>query len=157
MKKFILLFLFISLSSLFAAGQLDTFLNDQIKVESKFLDLNLTLDQKVKIKNKQTKDYQGFFLIYAASKKGNLQSTDPYVPEVRKLKLSLRNNKHRGKTEAAMKDEIFLQSFVLRSALRDTLVKTLQHTNSESKEFFRDKVGEILLNHFSKYNCHYSL
>ena len=151
MKKLILFFFIFSLSSLFATDQLDTFINDQIKVESKFLDLNLTLDQKVKIKKKQSGDYQNFFLLYAADKEKNIQSTNPYTQEVRKLKMSLRNNKHRGNTEATMKDEISLQSFIIRNAIRDILVKTLQNTNSDSKEFFKDKVGEILVKHFSKY------
>ena len=151
MKKIIFLtFLFFTLF-LSANDSLNDFINEQIKIEAKLLDQNLSLDQKVKIKKGQGTEYQEFFLQYATNKKNNLKKHVTYRDEVERLKLRINGNKYRGNTNAVLRDEVLLKSYALRKGITDAFYKVLQQTGSESRAFFKDKVNEIIVQYFSKY------
>ncbi|MEN8727061.1 MAG: hypothetical protein ABF276_03770 [Sulfurovum sp.] len=68
MKKFLFLLLFFSLSFLYSNDVLDDFISEQVNVESQLLDQNISLKEKIKIKEEQTIRYQDFLLEYAAIK-----------------------------------------------------------------------------------------
>ena len=151
MKKIIFLILLFSTSFLLANDPLDDFINEQIKIEAKLLDQNLSLEKKINIKKEQANEYQNFFLLYVSNKEENLQTNDPYRYQVNKLKLRLNSNKYKGKTNAVKRDEVLLQGYTVRKGIRNAFHEVLKQTDSESKAFFKDKVDEILLRYFSKY------
>ncbi len=151
MKKIIFFFLLFSTPFLFANDVLDDFINEQIKIEAKLLDQNLSLEKKIDIKKEQGRQYQEFLLLYAADKEEHLQKKNPYRYKVSKLKLRLNNNKYLGNTNAVMRDEVLLQGYTVRTGIRNAFHDVLQQTDSESKAFFKDKVNETLVKYFSKY------
>ena len=151
MKKILFLILFFASSLLLANDAFDDFIDTQIKIEAKLLDQNLSLDKKVKIKKEQGNAYQKFFLLYATDKDNNLKVHSPHRDEINRLNLSLNSNKYRGYTNAVMRDEVLLKNFQLRKGIRAALNEVLQHTNSESRTFFKDKVNEIIVKYLSKY------
>ena len=153
MKKTLLttLLLFFSIT-LHASDMLDTFIDTQIKTEAQFLDQNITLKKKVTLKKEQAKHYRDFFLHYAGEKDENLKKINPYKDEINKLTFRLHNNQYLGNNNAVFRDEVLLKEYDVRNALRETLQSVLlSSSNSESKAFFKDKLGEILVKHFSKY------
>jgi len=145
-----LLILFSAL--LFAETTFDSFLNHQIKMEAQLLDQNLSKEERQKIQKKQGHEYQAFFLQYATNKKKNLQAENPYRWEISKLKLRLNSNKQRGNKTAVLRDQALLHIYMIKNMLRDTLNEVLQATDNKSKAFYEDKINEILLKQFSKYN-----
>ena len=151
MKKIIFLILLFSTSFLLANDPLDDFINEQIKIEAKLLDQNLSLEKKMDIKKEQESVYQKFFLLYVTNKEENLQTNDPYRYQVNKLKLRLNNNKYKGNTNAVKRDEVLLQGYTIRRGIRKAFHEVLKQTDSESKAFFKDKVNETLVKYFSKY------
>ena len=151
MKKIIFFILLFSTSFLLANNTLDDFINEQIKVEAKLLDQNLSLEKKIDIKKEQASEYQVFLLQYAANKEEHLQEGNPYRHKVSRLKLRLNNNKYLGNTNAVLRDEVLLQGYTIRTGIRNAFHEVLQQTDSESKAFFKDKVNETLLKYFSKY------
>jgi len=151
LKKIIFFILLFSTSFLLASDTLDDFIEEQIKIEAKLLDQNLSLEKKMDIKKAQGKQYQEFLLLYAADKEENLQKNYPYRYKVSKLKLRLNNNKYLGNTNAVLRDEVLLQGYTVRTGIRNAFHDVLQQTNSESKAFFKDKVNETLIKYFSEY------
>ncbi len=152
MKKILFLILFSS-SLLLANNAFDNFIDTQIKIEAKLLDQNLSLDEKVKIKKDQGNNYQQFFLDYATDKDTNLKVQNPNRDEINRLKLRLNSNKYRGNTHAVMRDEVLLKSYALREGIRAAFHEILQHTSSESRTFYNDKVNDIIVKYFSKYEA----
>ena len=107
--------------------------------------------RRIKIKKEQTRDYQEFFLEFAVDKEAFLSKPSPYRQDIYKLKLRYNSNHHKGNKKAALRDELLLQQYTIRDSIRNTLQEVLRHTDSESKSFFKDKVGELIVSHFSKY------
>jgi len=151
LKKIIFLILLFSTSFLLANNPLDDFINEQIKIEAKLLDHNLSLEKKIDITKEQANEYQKFFLFYVSNKEKNLQTNDPYRYQVNKLKLRLHNNKYKGNTNAVKRDEVLLQGYTVRTGIRNAFHEVLKQTDSESKDFFKDKVNETLVKYFSEY------
>ncbi len=154
LKKILFLLLLFSTSLIFANDTndtLDNFLNEQIKIEGQLLDLNLSLEKKIDIKKAQANSYQEFLMEYATNKEEHLNKTNPYRHEISKLKLRLNSNKHRGNTNAVMRDEVLLRGYIIRKGIREAFHEVLQQTESESKSFFKDKINETLVKYFSKY------
>jgi MscS family membrane protein len=150
-KKIIFLIFLFSTSFLLANDPLDDFINEQIKIEAKLLDHNLSLEKKIDIKKKQESEYRNFFLLYVSNKEENLQKNNPYRYKVNKLKLRLNNNRYLGNTNAVNRDEVLLQGYTVRTGIRNAFHEVLRQTDSESKAFFKDKVNETLVKYFSKY------
>ena len=151
MKKiFILLYLFLQ-TSLFSYDVLDNFIDKQMKIEIAFLDENLSLDEKLKIQEQQEKRYKDFFFTYATKKSIHLQEADSHYNSVKRLKLRLKNNKHKGHKTAVMRDEVLLKGYAIRVDIRKLLHEILLKTENSSKEFFENEVNTIIVNHFSQY------
>ena len=152
MKK--LLFLSLLFFSLFLFGNdtLDDFITQQITIEKQLVDDNTSIEEKIKIKKAQTRDYQEFFLGYAANKDAFLAKKSPYNQNIYRLNLRYNSNKHQGNKKAALRDELLLHQYTIRDSIRDTLKEVLRHTSSESKSFFKDKIGELLVAHFANYS-----
>lgn len=154
MKKLLFILLIFTGTFLFAAEKtdtLDTFINQQIKVEKQLTDDNITIDKKIKIKKEQVQDYQEFFLNYAVSRDKYLALKNPYKDDIYRLKLQLKSHKHRGRKTAILKDELLLAQYDLKNSIHNTLQEALRYTHSKSKEFYKDKIGEVLVKHFSNY------
>ncbi|MEA2047652.1 MAG: mechanosensitive ion channel family protein, partial [Campylobacterota bacterium] len=155
MLKKILFFLLLLFSSLLVANDnndsLEAFINEQIIIERQLLDYNLSLEKKIKIKKNQEKRYQDFLLEYTSNQKDNLYKSNPYKDEINKLTIRLNSNKHRGNTNAVMRDEVLLQGYNLRKGIRTAFHEVLQQAESGSKALFKDKINETLVKYFSKY------
>lgn len=151
LKKLLFWIFLFSPLFLFATDSFDNFIDEQIKVETKLLDQNLSLETKVKLKKSQESAYKKFFLAYITNKDEHTQTNNPYRDEVTKLTLRLNGNKYRGNTYAVKRDEVLLQSYTLRNGLRKAFHEVLMQTKSESKSFFKDKINETLVKYFSKY------
>ena len=134
-----MLLFFLFTSFLFSNDILNEFLDEQIKVESKLLDQNLSLDEKIEIKEAQETRYQEFLLKYAANKEEYLQKSNPYKRELNKLQLRLNSNKHRGYTNAVLRDELLIKEYKFRESIREAFHEIMLLTKSESKSFFKDK------------------
>ena len=152
MKKLLLISLLFCSVFLFGNDTLDNFIDQQIKVEKQLVDENISIEQRIKIKKTQTRDYQEFFLAYAADAQIFLSKKTPYNQETYKLKLRYNSNRHQGNKKAALRDKLLLHQYIIRASIRDTLQEVLRLTNSESKSFFKDKIGELLVAHFSNYS-----
>ncbi len=142
---------FFASSFLFSNDVLDDFITEQVEVERKLLDQNLTLEEKIKVKEEQDARYQEFLLQYATNKEEHLHSGDPYKLEVNKLQLRLNSNKHRGYKNAVMRDELLIRGYKLRKGIRSAFHEVMLLTESESNSFFKDKINETLVKYFSKY------
>ncbi len=151
LKKILFLFFILFSQILLSDTLFDDFIDEQIKVEAKFLDQNLTLDEKVEIKEAQELAYRKFFLLYASDKEKHLQEQNPHRGKIARLKLHLNHNKYRNNVNAVKRDRVLLKSFAVRNMLREILQDTLIATQSKSKDFFKDEVNEILLKYLSKY------
>ena len=151
LKKIILLLLF-TFSVLQAANDsFDTFIDEQIAVEKKLLDQNITQEKIKKILKQQDSDYQQFFFDFATDKKNYETYKNPYRNIISQLKLHMNYNKNRGYTLASMRDKIQLQQYLLRSGIRNFLHKMLKETRNHSKEYFEDKVNDMISEAFAKY------
>ena len=151
MKKLIVIFLLLSSTFLFADDLLDTFIDQQIKVEKQLDDDNISVEKKLDLKKMQIRDYQEFFLEYAATKAAFLANSSPYKEEMYKLKLRYNSNRRQGNKLATLRDELLLQQYKIRDSIRQSLKEVLRLTESESKSFFKDKIGELIVKHFSNY------
>jgi len=151
LKKFTFLSIFFFTAYIFGNDIFDDFIDGQIKVETQFLDQNLSVEKKMEIKQEQEKDYQKFFIQYASKRGEYLQQPDPYRYTISKLKLRMKSNRYRGNSNAALRDELHLQGYKLRREIRRTLHDVLRYADSNSKEFFLDKISEILLKHFASF------
>ncbi len=154
MKKIILflcLFFSISLLANDTNSTFDVFIDQQIEVEAKFYDQNLSLDDKVDIKKKQENDYRNFFLQYATDKKKNLAQKHPYRDEISRIQIRMNNNKYQGNNNAVKRDEILLTNYSTRNGIRETLNDVIRQTGNNSIKFFKDKVNEIIEKSFSIY------
>jgi len=151
LKKTLLLVLLFSTQFLLSNDALSVFIDKQVKVEAKFFDQNLTLDEKVKIKKEQQVQYGKFLLLYIANKKQHLEESDPYLEQISRLELRLNDNKYRGNTNAVKRDEVLLKGYSVRNIIRNTLHDTLVATSVKSKDFFKEKINETLMKNYSKY------
>jgi len=154
LKKLLFILLIFTGNFLFAtdtADTLDTFINQQIKVENQLTDGNITLDEKIKLKKVQARDYQEFFLNYALYRDDFLALKNPYKEDIYRLKLQLKSHKHQRKKTLVLKDELLLAQYDIKNSIHNTLNEVLRHTHSKSKEFYKEKIGDELVKHFSKY------
>jgi len=151
LKKIIFLLFFLFTSFLSSNDRLDDFINEQIKIESQLLDENLSLDKKIKIKKEQGHIYHDFFIQYASNKEEHLTKDNPYKLEINKLTLRLNSNKHRGSTNAVIRDELLIKQYNLRKDIRESFHEILRLTESESRSLFKDKINETLVKYFAKY------
>ena len=151
MKKLLFLLLLFVSTVLFAENRLDTFIDQQLKIEQQLIDDNVTMEEKVKLKKKQSREFQEFLLQYASESETYLKEPDPYKKRLYKLKLRYNSNKYHGYTLATLRDEILIHNYKIRSSIRDTLHQVIRLTESKSKAFYEEKVNELILQKFSNY------
>ncbi|RLA71398.1 MAG: hypothetical protein DRG09_00295 [Epsilonproteobacteria bacterium] len=151
LKRTLFLLLLCCTYTLSANDFLDTFIDEQIKIEAKFLDQNLSLDKKVAIKKEQESQYRKFFLQYAADKEKFLEESNPYRNQVSRLKLSINSNRHRSNSNAVDRDKVLLKGYNTRNMIRKILHDSIVATHSNSKTFYNEKVNEIIVKYLAKY------
>ena len=151
MKKIILLFI-LSFSALWAAEDfVDSFIDKQIEVEKELLDQNISKEARRDIIKKQDNDYKNFFFLYAADKKNYSYFYNPYTAKMSKLKIRLSYNRNRGYTYAVLRDEVMMQEYYLHGGLRTLLHKVVLQIDGHSKEYFREKVDDMIAKAFASY------
>ena len=151
MKNIIFLILLFSTSFLLANDLLDDFINEQIKIEAKLLDNNTSINKKMEIKQSQNKDYRDFFLQYSADWHKQILEKDSYKNTIYKLQLRKKTNERKGNKNAALRDELLLKNYQIKQNIRNGLNTILQLSDNNSKDFFKDKINELLTKYFSKY------
>jgi len=150
MYKIIISLILISLS-LFGKDHLDDFIDKQILIEAKFVDHNISMDKKLSLQKKQKRDYRDFLVDYTINRSDYVENRDPYRYSINKIKMSLKSNKYRGNRNAIYRDEALLRGYQIRNSIRKMLHEVILLSNSESKEFFKDKIDETILKYFSQY------
>jgi len=65
LKKLLFLLFLFTTTLLFAENKLDTFIDQQLKIEKQLLDENIPIEEKLKLKKEQSKEFQEFLLQYA--------------------------------------------------------------------------------------------
>ena len=151
MKKILFLLLFFTGTLLYAEDLLDHFIDQQLKVEQQLIDDNISIDKKIKIKKAQSRDFQEFLLQYATESETYLKEPNPYKKTLYKLKLRYNSNKYHGYTIATLRDELLIHTYEIRNGIRTTLNEVIRLTNSKSREFYEEKVNELILKKFSHY------
>ena len=151
MKNIIFLILLFSTSFLLANDLLDDFINEQIKIEAKLLDNNTSINKKMEIKQSQNKDYRDFFLQYSADWHKQILEKDSYKNTIYKLQLRKKTNERKGNKNAALRDELLLKNYQIKQNIRNGLNTILQLSDNNSKDFFKDKINELLTKYFSTY------
>ena len=151
MKK--LLFILLIFSSIFvlANNELDTFIEQQIKIEKQLLDSNISVDKRMNIKESQNRHYREFFFQYAVDRDKHLSEKDPYKHTIYKLQLRKKTNEHRGNKNATLRDELLLKNHTFKSNIRNGLNNLLSITEKNSQEFFKESINEILTKYFENY------
>jgi MscS family membrane protein len=151
LKKLLFLILFFTATLLLANEQFDTFIEQQMKVEKQLMDNNISSKERKSLRKAQVKDYQEFFLQYAADKNEVLSKLNPYKQKIDIFKLRYRNNKHRNYKIATLRDELLIKSLTIKSSMLSTLNDALMYADSESKKFYKDKIFDSIMKHFSTY------
>ena len=151
MKKILLIILLSFFSSLFAEDVFGEFIDAQMKVEAQLLDANLSLDKKAELRELQEIEYKDFFFRYASEKEKHLQELNPDRVQISHLELRLKGNRYRGYTNAALRDEILLKIFSLRTGMRNAVHEVLALSSGDSKNFFNEKVNDIIVKYFENY------
>jgi len=151
MKK-IIIFLILFFNALIAEDILESFINQQVEIETKILNSYLSKKDKEELKKSNKSEYQEFFLTYASNKAKHLQDKDPYKYIINKLKLKLNNNSYRRDKNSILHDELLLKEYLIKKSIRATLKDVLLFTDNRSKAFFEDKVYETIVKHFSKFS-----
>jgi len=150
LKKLIFLLLIFS-TYLLANVDFDTFITQQVKVEKQLMENNITAKEKEDIRKTQVREYQEFFLHYASDKKNVLSKNNPYKRKIERLKLRYKNNKHKHYKIATMRDELLIKSLTIKNSMLETINDSLRFTESKSKNFYKDKISDFLIKHFSNY------
>ena len=150
-KKIFFLF-FLSFSFLFASDDLfDHFLDQQMSVEAKLLDQNLSKEEREKIRKQQDHDYQIFFFDFATDPKNYTDRNNTYSKEISKLRIHYNYNRNRGYKLAAMRDELRLYEYHIKSKIKNFLQNVLLQTENRSEKYFEDKLNDMIAASFSTY------
>ena len=150
--KAIVVLLIISISFLLGSDDLlDNFINQQIGIEAKLQDQNLSQKEIKKIRDTQKDAYKEFFLDFATDKTNYTEHNNTYSKEISKLKIRRNFNLRKGYKLASMRDEVKIQEYLIRQGIRNFLQKVLLQTRNKSKKFFEDKINDMIATSFSDY------
>jgi len=146
MHKFLLL-LMISFTYLISADVLENFIDKQMSIEKGLLNEALSPKDTKDVREIQRLDYQEFFLKYASEKKKYLSKKNQYKFIINRLKLNVENKKF---IKSIAYNKLILQQYIIKDSIQNTLNDVLIETDNRSKEFFEDKIYEIIVKSFSK-------
>jgi len=150
LKNIIWIVLFV-ISFVSAEDKLEEFFNHQIEIETQLFDNNISSDIIKKIRKEQKKNYKKFFFNFASHYDEYINTTDPYLKEINKLKFRIRHNKYKNNTDAVKRDELSLRVYELKLALREILNSLVKDVKRRSKTYFQYKVSDKLAEFFDKY------
>ncbi len=150
MRK-IVLFIILSITLLIADESIDSFIDKQIEVEIKLLDGHLQEDEKKSLKKAQKSDYREFFLSFASKKQEFLNTKSPYRYKINNIKIRLKNSIYQKDKYYSLYNKINLKEYLILDSIDSTLKDVLRETSSRSKEFFEDKINEIIVKYFLKF------
>ena len=149
-KKIALLLLLVFAYTLSANDILEHFIDEQIKVEAKLNDSNLSTEKKEIITKKQSLDYQRFFLGYISEKEANIRHPDPNRIKIAKIQFRIKANQERGNKYAVLRDEVEMENFHSRQSIRNMLQEVLSEADTKSYDAFNEKTTDILIKYLSK-------
>jgi len=125
------------------------FFSDQMQVEEKIKDHNLTASEIETIMVTQYDQYRLFLLELIANKTEFVAMSNPDSVAMAKLKRRMQINEHRGNEYAYLRDEIKLNSYGIYKSIRSTLKQVMKATESDSKEQFEEKINTIVSERYS--------
>ena len=140
----------LSWSFLISGDILENFINKQVKVEKKFLNDALSKKDKKVARKAQRIAYQEFFLKYASDKMQHLSEKNQYRFIINRLKIKIENRKAKKYIKYAQYNRVILQQYLIKESIQNALKDVLRETDNRSKEFFEDKVYEIIVKYFSE-------
>ncbi len=132
-----------------AEDLLDRFIDEQILIENKLGDSNISSAYKINLQKNQEEDFRLFLTNYAANKQTHLAQPDPYIPEMKRVKSSIRINNLKGNALAILRDEVKLSNLEQREQMRNALHETLKETGADSRELFLHQLSAILLKYLT--------
>jgi len=140
----LLLFLTFLQTSLSADDIFGDFINEQIKIETQFLDKNLSSSDVEELIEKQNRDYRTFFLGLISSNIDVFQNTKKYKNEISILERRMKINKQRGNTKAYLRDEIKRNTYTLLSNIQNTFLSVRKATTSDTEKEFNALIDDIV-------------
>ncbi len=149
MKIFIIvLWIFFALNAS-AKDRVYDFFFDQMKVEQRIIDQNLSTTEIETILETQYTQYRHFLLELVANKTKFVEMSDPDSTEISKLKRRMQINQQRGNEYAYLRDEIKLNSYEIYRSIRHTLKEVMFATELNSKKLFDEKINEIVTQRYT--------
>jgi len=138
---FLLTFLQTSLSADDIFGD---FINKQIKIETQFLDKNLSSSDVENLIEKQNRDYRTFFLELISNNVDVFKNTKNYKNEISNLERRMKINRQRGNTKAYLRDEIKRNTYSLLGNIKNTFLSVQKATKSDTEKEFNTLIDNIV-------------
>jgi len=149
MKSFLIILLMIVTLNAVEKDTIYNFFSDQMQVEKKIKDHNLTSSEIETIMVSQDEQYRLFLLELIANKTEFVEMNNPDSAAIAKLKRRMQINQHRGNEYAYLRDEIKLNSYGIYKSIRSTLKQVMIATESESKKQFEEKITAIVTERYT--------
>lgn len=142
-----LLFLLLFTAALFANDFVEEFLANEIRLEKKIHDENLSSDDLEEILAEQDNYFKNFAARYISeADKQSLAEQNPYRSELFRLKRRLQVNTQLNNANAVARDEIKIATLGLKQNIRTTMVQIVSATGLKTYKAFEERVQEIIVN-----------
>jgi MscS family membrane protein len=147
-KIFILLILFVGFVY---ADKVEDFINQQITIETKLLDSNISQDTYQQLRKQQQKDYKKFFLSFATNKNEYLSSLNPYKQQISQLKIQIQSNKYKKNYTSIKRDKLKLKLYEIKLTIRSFLNNIYKNAKLRSKDYFKDKISDLINKYYQEH------
>ncbi len=146
-----LLFLLLFSAALLANDFVEEFFANEIRLEKKVHDENLSSDEIEEILAEQDSDFKKFAAKYITeAAKGSLTEKDPYRSELFKLKRRIQINEQRDNNYAVIRDESKVATLSLKQNVRNTMAEVVKATSLTTYKAFESRVQEIIIDRHQK-------
>ncbi len=140
----LLLFLTFLQTSLSADDIFNDFIETQIKIETQFLDKNISSEDVEKLIEKENHDYRTFFLELISNDIDIFQNTKNYKNLISDLNRRMKINKQRGNTKAFIRDEIKRNTYTILENIQNTFRAVQKATKSDTEKEFGTVIDDIV-------------
>lgn len=144
MKQFLFLLLFSA--ALLANDFVEEFFANEIRLEKKVHDENLSSEEIEEILAEQDSDFKKFAAKYITdAAKDSLTVKDPYRSELFKLKRRIQVNRQHDNNYAVIRDESKVATLSLKQNVRNTMAEVVKATRLTTYQAFEKRVQEIII------------
>ncbi len=146
-----LLFLLLFSAALFANDFVEEFFVNEIGLEKKIHDENLSSEEIEDVLAEQDTDFKKFTVKYITeAAKDSLAEKDPYRSELFKLKRRIQVNRQHDNNYAVIRDETKVATLSLKQNVRNTMAEVVKATNLTTYKAFENRVQEIIIDRHKK-------